>query len=395
MSEINLEESSSSNQVVVGDILSLLDCDLCFQLICEPISVSCGHTFCRLCLIQALSRCKKQCPSCRTVCHLNAETAPENKMIKNIALKLNPEIYKIREIEAQECLKEHKNSNYPIFFYMECLFPGSKLQLHLFEPRYKLMMQRIVNASRCFAYAPFHESSCREGSIVLIFHLEDCEFLPDGRCLIKGTIKNRAKVITHHIEDGTQRLHYCNAIIFNDETINDNDKDKVQEFLNIGKFLSTQLLDSTTNSVGINLRSKIENKFGVCPINNPELFSLWLTAIGPLPENQKFSLLCSTNTLQRLEIAVGVMVTLMQQISVEPTSGLFNHNSNEEGDNDDDDDDEEEEESDEDFEYEMGQDSGDDMPPLRDIDSGDGIDSGDDTPPFREFDFGLDTEEDE
>ncbi|CAN0440115.1 unnamed protein product [Ectocarpus fasciculatus] len=28
------------------------------------------------------------------------------------------------------------------------MFPGETLQLHLFEPRYKLMMKRVVNTSR-------------------------------------------------------------------------------------------------------------------------------------------------------------------------------------------------------------------------------------------------------
>lgn len=28
------------------------------------------------------------------------------------------------------------------------IFPGETLRLHLFEPRYKLMMQRIVNSTR-------------------------------------------------------------------------------------------------------------------------------------------------------------------------------------------------------------------------------------------------------
>lgn len=283
-----------------------------FSLICEPISLSCGHSYCRLCLIQSLARSKKQCPVCRAVCHLNVETAPENIMIKNLALKLNPDTYNLRAAESAQALADHKESYYPMFFYMECLFPGTRLKLHLFEPRYKLMMQRVVNASRTFAYAPYSEHNCREGALVLIFHLEECEFLPDGRCLIDGKIKSRAKVTSHHVEEGTQHLHYCNAIIFQDEPISDGEKEKVQEFLNIGRFLSSQLLESASPD-GFSLRSKIEHKYGPIP-SNDELFSLWLTAIVPLPENQKVALLSTTNTLQRLEVAVGSMIHLMQHV---------------------------------------------------------------------------------
>ena len=298
-----------------GDLLSLLECDLCFSLVCEPISLGCGHTYCRLCIYSALSRSKKQCPSCRAVCHLNVETAPENIMIKNLALKLNPDLYKKRAEESAAELAEHKDSNYPVFFYMECLFPGTRLQLHLFEPRYKLMMQRIVNASRTFAYAPYPEQQCREGNIVLIFHLEECEFLPDGRCLIDGKIKSRAKIVNHFVEDGTQRLHYCNAVIFNDEPVNESDKDKVQEFITIGRFLANQLLESASPD-GFTLRQKIEHKYGPAPASNDELFSLWLTAICPLPDIQKKALLSSTSTLNRLETSVGVMINLMQHVNI-------------------------------------------------------------------------------
>ena len=33
---------------------SILECNLCMDLICEPISISCGHSFCRVCLAKRL-----------------------------------------------------------------------------------------------------------------------------------------------------------------------------------------------------------------------------------------------------------------------------------------------------------------------------------------------------
>lgn len=49
--------------------LSALECAVCLSLVCQPVSLSCGHTFCRLCLVNTLRRNKKQCPTCRAVCH--------------------------------------------------------------------------------------------------------------------------------------------------------------------------------------------------------------------------------------------------------------------------------------------------------------------------------------
>ena len=44
---------------------SLLECPICLQLLGEPVTTPCGHTFCRFCLVFALRKTKKKCPACR------------------------------------------------------------------------------------------------------------------------------------------------------------------------------------------------------------------------------------------------------------------------------------------------------------------------------------------
>lgn len=41
-----------------------LSCSICFEVFREPVTISCGHTFCRLCLRRCL-RTKEECPECR------------------------------------------------------------------------------------------------------------------------------------------------------------------------------------------------------------------------------------------------------------------------------------------------------------------------------------------
>ena len=43
-----------------ASILRSLECSLCLTIICEPISISCGHSFCRVCLVKSLRRHKKR-----------------------------------------------------------------------------------------------------------------------------------------------------------------------------------------------------------------------------------------------------------------------------------------------------------------------------------------------
>ncbi|CAM9919200.1 unnamed protein product [Chrysoparadoxa australica] len=126
--------------------ISMLECGVCLGLICEPVTISCGHSYCRNCLIASLRRhgylTAKKCPQCRAVCH-SSEDQPENVMIAQIARSCFPKRYAERLLEEQSSRLSLRQVH-PIFFYNLPMFPGGKLNLHLFEPRYRLMMQRII-----------------------------------------------------------------------------------------------------------------------------------------------------------------------------------------------------------------------------------------------------------
>lgn len=98
-------------------------------------------------------------------------------MIKTLAIAIDPEGYAARLAETLS-EKETWTTLYPIFYYNNSMFPGGRLNLHLFEPRYKLMMQRIINTTRAFAYVPnFTTYNAQIGDIALIAELKDAEFL--------------------------------------------------------------------------------------------------------------------------------------------------------------------------------------------------------------------------
>jgi Zinc finger, C3HC4 type (RING finger) len=196
----NMSLGSTSDMSTADRLLSIaqaLECPLCLSLICEPISISCGHSFCRVCLVKSLRRSKKKCPQCRAVCHVVAEDAEENIMLKALSIATNPSEYQSRLAEA-EIEKSSWTKLLPIFYYNDCLYPGSTLGLHLFEPRYRLMMQRVVNTTRSFAYVPnFANYRADVGDVALIAQLVECEFLADGRALLQAKITTRHKITDH------------------------------------------------------------------------------------------------------------------------------------------------------------------------------------------------------
>ena len=178
-------------------VISALDCPVCLCMYCEPISLGCGHTFCRVCLVSSLRQVKKKCPACRAVCNLAPEKAAENNTIREICITLDPVMYAERAAEAEK-IKEGWSELLPIFFYNEALFPGAKLNLHLFEPRYRLLAQRAVETTRMFAYcANFTNYSANVGDVIIVAKLEDVEFMPDGRCMIEAKLTSRQIVVEH------------------------------------------------------------------------------------------------------------------------------------------------------------------------------------------------------
>ena len=98
-------------------------------------------------------------------------------MIKSLAMLADPEGYRSRLAETT-AEKEQWSALYPVFYYNSCLFPGNRLSLHLFEPRYKVMMQRIVNTTRAFAYVPAPNSyPSLIGAVAMLAELKDVQFL--------------------------------------------------------------------------------------------------------------------------------------------------------------------------------------------------------------------------
>jgi hypothetical protein len=37
-----------------GEVMELLECTVCTELLLDPVTTSCGHTFCRACLRQSM-----------------------------------------------------------------------------------------------------------------------------------------------------------------------------------------------------------------------------------------------------------------------------------------------------------------------------------------------------
>ena len=303
------------NMPVRCENLQVVECPICLMLLCEPITTPCGHSFCRPCLVSTLRKTKKKCPSCRAVCHLEAETHSENITLVNVVRASFPALYEARREDIQK-EKANWDKILPIFFYNDTLFPYSPLSLHLFEPRYRVMCKRIVNGGRKFAYLPcYHSYSAAAGDIGVVADLTDVEFLPDGRALLQAKCKDRFRVLEAWVEDGTQGLHWCRVELLPDlpaPTMASSDGELgMGGAAHSGRGSGPCVVDMAAECSEMfevmlerfgGLRSEIEATHGPKPGEDAEKLSFWLAAVLPLNYTHKHALLTTRSTLTRLRV---------------------------------------------------------------------------------------------
>ncbi|XP_029910664.1 nuclear factor 7, brain-like [Myripristis murdjan] len=63
-----------------------LTCSICLTIFTDPVSLLCGHSFCRECITNSLS-IKDQCPQCRTTVPKEEKYLPTNHILKSLADK--------------------------------------------------------------------------------------------------------------------------------------------------------------------------------------------------------------------------------------------------------------------------------------------------------------------
>ena len=79
-----------------------LECKICYDVLYEPVTTACGHTFCRDCLLRALDY-KAECPCCRH--RLNCEVQRNTEIttvVKEVVENLCPEEYAQRKMSFFE-----------------------------------------------------------------------------------------------------------------------------------------------------------------------------------------------------------------------------------------------------------------------------------------------------
>lgn len=196
------------------------ECKLCYELLFKPITTTCGHVFCKNCLLRSLDH-NVTCPICRVSLagFLSNPLKPVTKLIEDIlSLFFTDEFGKRRQafmsrMERLARVGKDEEVEIPIFV-CSIAFPSVKCPLHIFEPKCRLMIRECIESgSRKFGMCvPQGDDGFSDmGTICEITKIQN---LPDGRYVITATAGQRFIIQQKSVEDS---IDYAKVKYFCDE----------------------------------------------------------------------------------------------------------------------------------------------------------------------------------
>ena len=174
------------------------ECPVCLHLMFAPTTLHCGHSLCNSCLVSCMQHAAR-CPVCRVDLPAQMSSPATSLALQKALEKLFPKEYAARA--AEESARSHYSRTAPTIahhslplFVLEPLLPRQQMKLHIFEPRYVTLTQRVMaSADRCFGMVamdttmPIYGSGAvypRPASVGVLVRVLACQPLPYGRFLV-------------------------------------------------------------------------------------------------------------------------------------------------------------------------------------------------------------------
>ncbi|KAL2752605.1 hypothetical protein ACRALDRAFT_2112673 [Sodiomyces alcalophilus JCM 7366] len=317
-----------------------MDCQICYAIFYDPITTVCGHTFCRGCLHRVLDHALL-CPICRRGLSisplLHKKSCPSNDCLSKIIDVYWPDAVQARgdvlAFEARNALCEF---DMPLFI-CTLAFPMMPTFLHVFEPRYRLMIRRALDGNRMFGMVlpcrPYHANDMPFMPCGTVLRIVNAEYFEDGRSLIETVGVSRFRVQRHGSLDGytAAKIERIDDVCVAEEEdrevaetqpqagsrVEDAPSDQTGEpgisgithaADGLDRMSTRQLLDFAVAFVD-RMRQKsvpwLANRilaiYGECPDDGAR-FPWWFASILPIKDVEKYKLLETTSVRERLKL---------------------------------------------------------------------------------------------
>ncbi|KAF3323258.1 LON peptidase N-terminal domain and RING finger protein 1 [Carex littledalei] len=275
------------------------ECTLCFKLLYEPVTTPCGHSFCRHCLHQAMDHGNK-CPMCRMVLFITPRTYPISVVLNNIIQKNFPEEYVERKSEHGNVI--YAGHDLMPLFVMDVVLPCQKLHLNIFEPRYRLMVRRVMEGNHRMGMVAIDPMTSTIAEFGCEVEIVECEPLPDGRFFLEIEGRRRFRILQSWDQDG---YRIAQVEWFQDVAPPEGSTEK-QELVELASTAAelarncvTHAREATRTGRRHRHLEQFESESTPGP-SDPEKLSFWLVKLLNLRPFEKYKLLCSKDTRERL-----------------------------------------------------------------------------------------------
>lgn len=297
------------------NVLSELDCQVCANIYADPVTTPCGHTFCRKCLARSLDHSDK-CPLCRSDLpgYGYFTDHPSNKTLTAVLEQGFGSLYFDR-LDTLRKEEELLHMDLPIFV-CALAFPFTPTFLHVFEPRYRLMMRRAQEKQGRFGMVL---PSQAPGGLYLygtVLEIKSIEVLADGRSMVETIGIERFKLLKTGTLDGyvVAQIETIHDIPQNEEeeleqaaiarcaeakseregriARGEEPGEEVKEELSVDQLMAKchEFLEVLRTGAAPWLRQKLNDTLGPMP-DSPAEFSYYMAAVIPIYEYEKAKLL--------------------------------------------------------------------------------------------------------
>lgn len=323
------------------ELQSELECQVCVQLFHEPLTTPCGHTFCSKCLARSLDHSDK-CPLCRAdfPSFDFFQHQPNNLTTQSIITAAFPALAAERKasIEAEE----RANSMDTPIFVCTLAWPNLPTYIHIFEPRYRLMMRRVMDGDRQFGMVLPSRNDGGLSEYGTMLQVQSCNMIEDGRSIVETVGTYRFRVLEKGTYDGytVGRIERVDDISQEQENelervalarnqpaasspstrraplslslpLSQNTSPSGSPPPELPVELSTAELMTVCLEFVQTLRSgsapwvlqRLNNTIGPMP-TNPSDFSFWMAEVMPVDDHVKAALLQITSPRERLRLLV-------------------------------------------------------------------------------------------
>ncbi|XP_053772514.1 LON peptidase N-terminal domain and RING finger protein 1 isoform X1 [Desmodus rotundus] len=284
--------------------VSDFECSLCMRLFFEPVTTPCGHSFCKNCLERCLDH-TPHCPLCKESLkeYLADRRYCVTQLLEELIVKYLPdELSERKKIYDEETAElSHLTKNVPIFV-CTMAYPTVPCPLHVFEPRYRLMIRRSIQTGTKQFGMCVSDTQNSFADYGCMLQIRNVHFLPDGRSVVDTVGGKRFRVLKRGMKDG-----YCTADIEYLEDVKVENEDEIEGLRQLHDLVYSQAC-SWFQNLRDRFRSQILQHFGSMPRREENLqvtpngpaWCWWLLAVLPVDPRYQLSVLSMRSLKERL-----------------------------------------------------------------------------------------------